>query len=56
MEIIILGSSSFGNSYLIHNNNECLVVEAGINISEAKKVLDFNLEKIRGVVISHSHL
>jgi glyoxylase-like metal-dependent hydrolase (beta-lactamase superfamily II) len=51
-----LGSNSSGNSYLIHDDSECLVIEAGVNMSESKKALDFNIDKIRGVIISHGHL
>lgn len=56
MKLKVLGSSSVGNCYLLENDTECLVVEAGVPIMETKKALDFNVRKIQGVVISHEHL
>jgi metal-dependent hydrolase (beta-lactamase superfamily II) len=56
MELKILGSSSKGNSYIIENHSEAIVIEAGINFNEIKKSMNFNISKIRGVVISHGHL
>lgn len=50
-----LGSSSAGNCYLLENNTECLILEAGIKLKEVKKALDFNISKVVGVVVSHSH-
>lgn len=55
MKLTCLGSGSAGNCYLLHNETECLVIEAGIPFKEVKKVLDFNISKIVGVVVSHEH-
>lgn len=55
MKLKCLGSSSQGNCYLIENDTECLILEAGIKFKEVKKALDFNIGKIVGVVVSHSH-
>lgn len=55
MELTVLGSGSSGNCYLLHNKNECLVIEAGISFKEVKKALDFNISKIVGVLVSHEH-
>lgn len=56
MELKVLGSNSSGNCYIIENNDEALIIEAGIKLSEVKKAIDFNISKIRGVLISHEHL
>jgi len=56
MELIVLGSSSKGNCYLLRNGNEVLIIECGIKFSEIKKMLNFNIKKIAGCVVSHSHL
>lgn len=56
MVLKCLGSSSAGNCYLLENNEECLVIEAGLPLKEVKKAVDFNVRKINGVVISHGHL
>lgn len=56
MQLVVLGSSSKGNCYLLQNENDCLIIEAGVRFKEVKEVLDFNISKIRGVLISHEHL
>ena len=59
MELIVLGSSSKGNCYLLkagsNAKEECLVLEAGISFAEVKKALKFNLNSIVGVLCSHRH-
>lgn len=55
MQLRCLGSSSSGNCYLLENDRECLVLEAGLPFKEVKKALDFNVSKIAGVLISHIH-
>lgn len=51
-----LGSSSSGNCYVLDSGKEALIIEAGIDFKSVKVALDFNIRKIVGVVISHSHL
>ena len=55
MKLKVLGSSSAGNCYLLENDTECLVIEAGVPLKDVKIALDFNVRKIVGVVVSHSH-
>jgi phosphoribosyl 1,2-cyclic phosphodiesterase len=55
MIVKVLGASSKGNCYLLENDTECLVIDAGISLKEVKKVLDFNISKVVGVVVTHSH-
>lgn len=55
MLLKVLGSSSAGNCYLLDGETECLVLEAGLPFKDVKKALDFNVNKIVGVVASHSH-
>lgn len=55
MELICLGSSSTGNCYILQNDNEALVIEAGVSLKEVKKAVDFNISKIVGVLVSHEH-
>ena len=55
MKLRVLGSSSSGNCYLLENETECLIIEAGISFLEVKKALDFNVSKIVGLIISHEH-
>lgn len=55
MKLKILGSNSSGNSYILENDNEALLIEAGIDIRLVKKELKFNLRKVAGAIISHRH-
>jgi len=55
MNLTVLGSSSKGNCYIIENDNEALIIEAGIHPKEIKKALNFDISKVKGVLISHSH-
>lgn len=55
MKLKVLGSGSSGNCYILESDTEALIVEAGLPFKEVKKALDFNIRKIVGVVVSHSH-
>ena len=55
MQMRCLGSSSSGNCYLLENDRECLVLEAGLPLREVKKALDFQMSKIVGVLVTHEH-
>lgn len=55
MKLIVLGSSSSGNCYILDNGNEALIIEAGIRFQEVKKALDFNIRKVVGCLITHQH-
>ena len=51
----ILGSGSDGNTYLIECDGEVLILDCGIALKETKIALNFDLSKIVGCFISHSH-
>lgn len=55
MKFKCLGSGSSGNCYLLEDERECLVLEAGLPFKEVKKAIDFEVGKIVGVIASHSH-
>jgi phosphoribosyl 1,2-cyclic phosphodiesterase len=55
MKLKVLGSSSSGNCYILENDNEALILEAGIKLAEVKRALNFNLKKIVGCLLSHEH-
>ena len=55
MKLIVIGSGSSGNTYLLENETECLVIEAGLPFKEVKKALSFDILKIVGVIGSHVH-
>ncbi|GEO08724.1 MBL fold metallo-hydrolase [Segetibacter aerophilus] len=55
MELKIIGSSSAGNSYILENNNEALLIELGVNFKLIKQALNFNIKKVAGCLVTHSH-
>jgi ribonuclease BN (tRNA processing enzyme) len=50
-----LGSSSSGNCYILSTETEAIILEAGVKFSEVQKALNFNLSKVKAVIISHLH-
>lgn len=55
MELVVLGSSSNGNCYLLKNDQECLIIECGINPKDVKRALGFTLTKVAGCILTHEH-
>lgn len=55
MRLKCLGSSSSGNCYILKNETEALVIEAGLPFKEVKRALGFNVRKIKAVIVSHVH-
>lgn len=51
-----LGSSSAGNCYLLDSGKEVLVLDCGIDIAKIKKGLNWDISRIVGVCVTHSHL
>lgn len=55
MKLKVIGSGSKGNAYLLENEQEALLIECGVNISEIKKAVNFNVSKIAGCIVTHEH-
>lgn len=55
MKLKVLGSGSSGNCYILENDTEALIIEAGVPFKDVKVALDFNIRKIKAVIISHEH-
>lgn len=56
MKLKILNSGSAGNCYILENEESALVIECGVKFTDIKKALNFNLNKVAGVLVSHEHL
>lgn len=56
MKLKVIGTGSQGNAYLLENEEEALLIECGVKISEIKKAIDFNVSKIVGCILTHEHL
>ena len=55
MRLEIIGSGSKGNCYLLHNDEECLMLEAGVPTKEALKVINWSTSKVKGCLVTHEH-
>lgn len=56
MELIVIGSSSKGNCYCLHNDSEALIIEAGLPYREVAKELGKEITKrVKMVIITHEH-
>lgn len=57
MQLIVLGSSSAGNGYILKaSTGETLVIEAGIRLDKLEKAMDWDFSGIVGCIISHRHM
>lgn len=54
MKLVVLGSSSAGNGYLLQGENETLLIECGVHIRQVKQALQFNLKNV-AAICSHCH-
>lgn len=55
VKMTVLASGSQGNGYLLEAESSCLLIEAGVRLSEVKKALDYNISKVCGCIITHEH-
>lgn len=55
MRLYVQASGSSGNSYILENENEALILDCGVNYKATMKALDFNVSKIVGCCVTHSH-
>ena len=55
MRLSCCGSGSSGNSYVLESDSEILIVDAGISIKDVMPIINFNISKISGVLVTHSH-
>lgn len=55
MVLKVLGSSSKGNCYILENNHEALIIEAGISFSRVRSAMSLHISKVVGCLISHEH-
>ncbi len=55
MKIKTFASSSKANCYQISDSETTIIIEAGLSLKKLFKLPDFDISKISGVLISHSH-
>lgn len=55
MKLTVIGSSSKGNGYVIQDEHEALVIEAGVSHQRLQEAVSFNVKKIAGCIVTHEH-
>lgn len=55
MKLTVVGSSSRGNCYILHNKFESLIIEAGCTITEILSAINFETSKVAACIVSHEH-
>ena len=56
MKLTIVGSGSKGNCYVLHNDREALMIEAGVRFADMLGVLGAEtVTLIKGCIVSHEH-
>ena len=55
MFLKVCNSGSNGNGYILQNDNEILIIECGCSLMDIKKMIDFQVSKIVGCIVSHEH-
>lgn len=55
MKLKIIGTGSTGNSYILHNNTEALLIECGVTVRKIKEALNFDFSKVVGCIVTHEH-
>jgi phosphoribosyl 1,2-cyclic phosphodiesterase len=55
MKFNVIGTGSTGNCYLLQSDTEILIIEAGVKYKKVKQAIDFQVSKIVGLLVSHSH-
>lgn len=55
MDLIILGSNSAGNCYILKGCTQSLIIEAGVHPKEVKKAMNFDMSSVVGCLITHEH-
>ncbi len=55
MKINVLGTGSNGNCYVLQIGIDILIIEAGIRINKVKRAINYRIEDVNGVLVSHIH-
>ena len=55
MKLKVLGSNSSGNCYILEGRSSALIIECGVSVDRIKQALGFNLSKVAGCIVTHTH-
>lgn len=54
LKVVNTGSQN-GNCYILEGENEALILDAGCKYKDVLKVLEWNVSKVCGILVSHIH-
>lgn len=55
MKLKVLDSCSKSNGYIIYNDSEALIIEAGVQACHAFEVVNYDLSRVNACIVSHNH-
>lgn len=55
MTLSVIGSGSSGNAYVLQNENEALLIDAGMPVQQVLMALNYNSRKVVGCICDHVH-
>ena len=55
MILKVINSNSAGNAYILENEEEALLIECGVKFDKIMQALAFNLQKVKGAIVTHEH-
>lgn len=55
MKLKVIGSSSAGNGYVLYNDQEALLIEAGTHLQDALLAIKGSGARIKGCIVTHEH-
>lgn len=55
MQLLVGGSGSSGNSYVLKADDEYLILDAGVSTKNILPLIDFQISKLSGILVSHIH-
>ena len=51
----VISSNSSGNGYILECDGKYLLIELGVSCKKIMELIDYKLEDVVGVIVSHSH-
>ena len=55
MLIKVIGSGSSGNGYALISGKDILLLECGVPAKDMLQVIDYQVSKVSGCLLSHEH-
>ncbi|WP_179022027.1 MBL fold metallo-hydrolase [Winogradskyella forsetii] len=55
MKLKVINSGSKGNAYILQSQDEALLIECGVRISDIKNAFNFDFSKLVGCIVTHEH-